>query len=286
MPESMSREISPIEQEQIEKLKQIGDYLRQLREDHMLTLEQVSTKTMIQPRLLRAIEAGRLHELPEPVYIKGFLKRYSDALGLDGDVVAQNFPTELDERALHPSWKDSPAAQLRPVHLYAAYIGLIVLAISGLSYLLTRSVQFAPPQVAVSPTQTTASPASPSAPANSPTAAGADASRSTVPSLGPTPSATSEKPVRVDVTLTGQSWIRVSVDGKVELEEILQEGTQRSWSADREILIRAGNAGGVMVAYNGEAPKPMGEPGTVEQRIFTVDTAPETSASLPPTPAN
>jgi len=49
---------------------------------------------MIQPRVIRAIEAGNLKELPEGVYIRGFLRRYADALGLDGHALASEFPLE------------------------------------------------------------------------------------------------------------------------------------------------------------------------------------------------
>ena len=37
------------------------------------------------------------------------------------------------------SWKDSPAAQLRPLHLYGAYVLLIMGAVSALSGFLQRS---------------------------------------------------------------------------------------------------------------------------------------------------
>ncbi|NJL23575.1 MAG: helix-turn-helix domain-containing protein, partial [Leptolyngbyaceae cyanobacterium SM1_3_5] len=132
-------EISLPQTEQAQKLAEIGDYLRQVREQHDLTLDELASKTHIQARLLKAIESGNLKPLPEPVYIRGFIKRYSEALGLDGGEIAEAFPMESVMRTVQPSWKDTPAAQLRPLHLWAAYVVLIIAAVSGLSYVISRS---------------------------------------------------------------------------------------------------------------------------------------------------
>ena len=271
----MNGERANLEQEQAQRLAELGDRLRLAREERDLTVDQIATLTLIQPRLIRAIEAGKLQQLPEPVYIQGFIKRYANALGMDGTAVSKEFPTELDPRAVQPSWKDSPAAQLRPVHLYTAYIALIVVAISGLSYLMSRTAPWA---VGLEPSpspEAVASPTEPSAPSPgtspSPTAIAPEAS--------PSP-AVPAKPVRVQVTLTAQSWLRVDIDGETEFQGILPEGTQRSWTAESQLTLRAGNAGAVILAYNEGEAKPMGEPGTVREITFPE----EQQAASRPTP--
>lgn len=252
------------EQIQIEKLTELGDRLREVRESQSLTIEQVSGKTLIQPRLLNAIEAGKLSQLPEPVYIQGFIKRYANALGLNGTEFANVFPLDSDIHAVQPSWQESPAAQLRPIHLYAAYIFLIVAAVSGLSYVLSRSSSSWVSRPSPQPSAIASVTASPSA----------------TPSASPTTASSpvvSDKPVRIDVTLTAQSWIRIDVDGKTDFQGILPEGTQRTWTANSKVTVRAGNAGGVMVAYNNGTPTRMGEPGAVKEVTFS---ATQQAASL------
>lgn len=266
----MSKDTSQIEQIQAEKLLELGDRLRECRESQFITLEEVAGKTMIQPRILRAIEAGKLHQLPEPVYVQGFIKRYADVLGLDGSEFAHAFPLNVDIHSIQPSWQDSPAAQLRPIHLYAAYVVLIVAAVSGLSYVLSRSSS---PWVNNRPASPQPSIAA-SAPAESPVASAPTASPTVVAS-SPAPS---DKPVRVDVSLTAQSWLRIEVDGKTDFQGILPEGTQRTWTGSSQVTVRAGNAGGVMVAYNDGTPIRMGEPGAVKELTFS---APQEAASLP-----
>jgi cytoskeletal protein RodZ len=265
----MTRETFLLEHdEQVERLKQIGDYLRQVREEGFLSLEEMAGRTLIQPRLLRAIETGTLHQLPEPVYIQGFIRRYAEALGLDGTQFAEAFPVAAVTQKAEPSWNDSPAAQLRPLHLYMAYVGLIVLSVSLLSYVVNRSN---PPSTGV---RLEASSPATDAPRSVATRSAAPEKSKASPTVASRPA--TDKPVKIDIKLTDQSWLQVEVDGKQEYEGVLSEGTEQSWSAQKQIRVRSGNAGGVMVAYNGKQAQPMGEPGAVEEKVFSVD-----AASLP-----
>ncbi|MEO1148108.1 MAG: RodZ domain-containing protein [Cyanobacteria bacterium J06638_22] len=256
MTKVMSDPTSPFEQQQLDQLVQIGTYLRQVREENLLTIEHVATKTMIQPRILRAIEEGKLENLPEPIYVRGFIKRYARELELDAEAVAQAFPVKRDANIQPKSWNDaSSSRQLRPYHLYALYIAVIMAAIAGLSYLLTRGP--------IRTTATAPSPASiPSPDLPTPTEPAAS------PEAPPTPEPPAE-PVQVEVTMQEQSWMRVIVDGETEFEGMLNEGTQRTWTADEEVQIRAGNAGGVLVEYNNQPAALMGDRGTVQQLVFT-----------------
>jgi hypothetical protein len=79
------------------------------------------------------------------------------------------------------------------------------------------------------------------------------------------------KPVQVGVTLKSQSWIRVVADGKTEFEGVLPEGTQRTWVADKTLIVRAGNAGGVLVEFNDQTAKQMGAPGEVQEVTFAAN---------------
>ncbi|OLP18642.1 hypothetical protein BST81_09655 [Leptolyngbya sp. 'hensonii'] len=279
------------EQVRAAKLADLGAYLRQMREAQSLTLEQISIQTKISQRLLRAIEQGSLDHLPEPVYIQGFIKRYAETLGLDGTLFANQFPIgsvlqSAAPRSL-PSWRSLPAAQLQPMHLYLLYIFLVIGAVNGLSSMIDRdSTQ------AISPTEIQEEFTLPSdlrtaqAPDSKQSASPlkavfpmgqleAESRIPASPKAQPDPQITLPadptvmgKPVRVSVTLTGQSWVRVTTDNKVEFEGVLPEGTQRIWAATKQVTIRAGNAGGVLVAFNNALPKPLGSPGSVEEVTF------------------
>ena len=273
----MTRETSRLQQDQLDQLTEIGAYLRQVREDYSMSLEEIAARTMIQARLLRALEEGNLAKLPEPIYIQGFIKLYADALGLDGNEFADAFPTEKQARMPQTSWKDSPAAQLRPLHLYLAYVLLIMLSVGLLSRIVSRST----PATSMTTSNLTAQPSMASS-SNPTSATTAQSSAATIPGTPRTsalnrPSDPS-RPVRIDVKLTAQSWLRVDIDGQTEFEGVLSEGTERTWMAKSEIIVRAGNAGGVMLAYNSGQAERMGAPGAVEEKTFTLS---QSSASLP-----
>ena len=72
----------------------IGSSLRDARLRQNLDFPELEVRTKIRPKYLRALEEERFDILPAPTYIKGFLRTYADALGLD----AQPFVDEYNSR--------------------------------------------------------------------------------------------------------------------------------------------------------------------------------------------
>ena len=65
-------------------LQEIGTRLKSARDNSGLSLSQINERTKIPFNHLEAIEQGNFDDLPEPVYVAGFIKRYADCVGLDG----------------------------------------------------------------------------------------------------------------------------------------------------------------------------------------------------------
>ncbi|NJL46165.1 MAG: helix-turn-helix domain-containing protein [Leptolyngbyaceae cyanobacterium SM2_3_12] len=240
-----------------EQLSELGAVLKTAREQQGYTLEAMGHKTLIRPTLLMAIEQGDLDGLPEPVYIRGLLRRYGEALNLDGETLASQFFTPV--RIQRESWQDSPAAQLRPLHLYGAYFLVLVAAISGLSYLLKRTAPEAtllPPLDPLNGVEVTL-----------PAASNGNSEDALIAEAPTTP----EAPIQVKMSLTSQSWLRITSDGKTEFEGILQPGDTRLWQADQALTIRAGNAGGVVVSFNNSQAEALGQPGMVKEVTYSPD---------------
>ena len=248
----------PLEQQRAEKLAELVTQLRLKRQEQGLSLEKLAAKTLIQRRLLQAIEEGQVDELPEPIYIQSFIKQYADALGLNGAELSSAFPTGERRLSIKPSWK-LPAAQLRPIHLYLSYIFVIICAVNSLSQMLSRSeLQASSSYQEKSEVQPTSKQQLPSEKLKS-------------VSSTPTDAAEVSKPVRIEVTLKAQSWIRVVADGKTQFEGLLPEGPQRTWVAQEQLTVRAGNAGGVLVTFNQQKAKQMGDPGQVQEVTFAAN---------------
>lgn len=327
---------------QQEQLKAIGTYLSQIRQEQDRSLEDIAAKTYIPLRILKAIEAGQERPLPEPVFIQGFIRRYGDALGLDGIDLSQKFPVHVTplptvstatsnreshslRNAYEPNYgnvqveerefSSQPQSPRRSGSLVPYIAAAAILALVGITFGIIKGISsreasssdsavVLPQQPVPSPTSSSSpsvsssseaasprlaspapvspSPASPNSTASQPGAPSPSAQATTRTSTGVSPSPTtsspgasstsrpavSTSPVNVAVSLSGDSWVQVLVDGEVKEEGVLRKGTQKSWAGSREITIVAGNAGAVSVVHNGSPAKVMGAAGDVEEMTF------------------
>ena len=64
-------------------MKEIGELLREAREEKGITLEQISDDTKIPVRLLRDLDEGDFSRFAGKVYLKGALRNYAEYIGLD-----------------------------------------------------------------------------------------------------------------------------------------------------------------------------------------------------------
>jgi len=62
----------------------LGSYLKELREKKGIKLEEISKETKILKEVLEKIERNEFSKLP-PVYLKGIIRKYTQALGIPKD---------------------------------------------------------------------------------------------------------------------------------------------------------------------------------------------------------
>lgn len=86
----------------------IGEQLIEAREERGLTLDSAERDTRISRRYLQALEDERFDIIPAPVYARGFLRSYSQYLGLDSGRLLARFPQ--DSPAPGPSSSPAPAS--------------------------------------------------------------------------------------------------------------------------------------------------------------------------------
>ena len=278
--------MSKLTTEQQEQLSSLGLYLQSVRKEQGRAVDDVATQIFIRPALLQALEAGNGDELPEPVFIQGFIRRYGDALGLDGQEISGQFEATpvsvlpdpaaaaqggmdgvVSKRAQNELKVVAPAEPRRSSQgtaysgagLFVGGLVLLAIAGGGLWAWLGQggdrpSLNLARPDDATESVEPEAD-------------AAADEAEPTPTSIESEPVA----PVTVTVSLTGDSWLQVTADGEEVYEGILRSGSEETWTAESELVISSGNAGAVQLSYNGTDQVPMGEPGTVEERTFTPD---------------
>lgn len=83
-------------------IAKISETLRRQRGAMGLSLDQVNHALKIRIQFLEALETGRWTELPGEVFVRGFLRRYAQHLGLDAEALLKPY-LDLDGRELAPS---------------------------------------------------------------------------------------------------------------------------------------------------------------------------------------
>ncbi len=79
--------------------------------------------------------------------------------------------------------------------------------------------------------------------------------------------------VGVGVEGTPACWIRVRSDSETVFEEVAPPGFSRTFEAGRVVGIRTGDAGAVSVEVNGQDVGPLGDPGQVLEKDYTLKPA-------------
>ncbi|MEH2027122.1 helix-turn-helix domain-containing protein [Nostoc sp.] len=121
---------------QVEQLKEITRRLRQVRQEKSIRIEEIASQTKIRAGILQALEEERFEELPEPIFLQGFIRRYGDALGLDGNALSYNLITNVVCQDSKNAHKNSDNKQNTYIPLVLTYILLLVGASAGLLHTL------------------------------------------------------------------------------------------------------------------------------------------------------
>src|SRR5262245_66450754 len=115
----------------------VGGHLRALRERRGLSLDEISRATRVASRYLEALEADRFAALPAPVFTRGFILAYCQALGesadealgiydgREGDAIAAPRPPAAQAAR-------APVAESEPRSRSAVLVSLVLLVILGM----------------------------------------------------------------------------------------------------------------------------------------------------------
>lgn len=115
-------------------MKTVGTMLRETRIARGIPLETVEKATRIRIRFLSAIETDHYENLPSILYAKGFIKNYSEFLGMDSNRVLAFFRRQTHEiprsmllpKGVNEHLRPSPF-QLTPAKFLWFIIGVCVL---------------------------------------------------------------------------------------------------------------------------------------------------------------
>ncbi len=252
-------------------MREIGQVLRQAREERGMTLEQVSSRTMIAKKYLLALEEGDFNLFPGEVYLKGALRKYAAELGLNEEELVSRYggasETEKTEKNQQEHQKpQSRAAAKRKIQSaqavrstrrlnkrrFAMILIIFALLLGGIR-LITTIIAPAPPLVndlppvidngaddILPPEPTQPEPELPQV-------------RVERDNLDPLKfRVINADVIEVVLSFTEDSWIRVHTNGSLLFEGTFTAGESRSLTAAESVRVRTGNALGTKMLINGE----------------------------------
>ena len=226
----------------------VGVQLQAARRERKLSLADVTRQTKIQPWVLEALEADRLHELMSPIYVKGFLGTYAGLLHLAPEPLLAQLPRpepESIQAALPPTAPSPMPMAIRFSHpilrrmatsmaVTAAVVGLVVVnPLKRVSWLSLHSTRM--PKVAslTSPMKESIK----------------------LPPL-PTVTLLATDPLELSVIAIRTTWIQVKADGKLLIEQRLPRGAKERWSAKRQFEVIVARPSDVEISLNGQSISP------------------------------
>jgi len=268
----------------------VGAYLRRLREDKGSSLDDIARATRVGRRHLEALEANEAHELPAPVFVKGFIRAYCEFLETPPDEALTRYRRHAGEST--PAPRPRSIGRARPSRLGSPVaVSLLLLAVLGGALVAVNlglrssgpgTTGPRPSGAPVTPEHT-----APGGAARAPAPASPDASPRAEPGAVQTSASEAAAPVPAPIAKVGRqrlavravesTWVRVQADGATAVEELLPAGAVREWISEGHFVLTLGNAGGVELTLNGERLPPLGDRGAVIREMVL----PQAAAAAP-----
>jgi cytoskeleton protein RodZ len=230
-----------------------GARLAAAREKEGLSVGEMAGRLRLHVNQVRALESENFAQLPEPAYVRGFVRSYARSLGLDPAPLVEDLNTKLAPPAGSVVEGIARARDYSPVRAAAQerasrslVLGLSVLALvalGALGWYATRQSRPEPAPAAATPAQAPAQSAAPAAPATEP-----------VVEPAPAPSQPlHEVASMLAVTFSGPSWVEVTdAGGTVLVSRMANAGEVLKPTGTAPLSVVIGDASKASVTVRGE----------------------------------
>lgn len=237
----------------------IGSTLRDARVRRDISLQQVEDDTKIRIKYIQAMENEDFDVLPSGMYVKGFLRTYAEYLGIDYQMILDEYNErygsgEYREHVIQPPQTAKP----RPPRKHQSYLYVAILAVAIIAVLAYLGWGNSKSETPTLVTTSAMEPATQTAPAAAPVA----------------PPTQTKPAVLESVTFSSTStdnWVAVRKGsasgepiwaGKLEPGETKSLGRAELAGLDKAWL-EVGSSTGLEVQVNGQTQQLSSEPGKV-----------------------
>jgi cytoskeleton protein RodZ len=248
-------------------MESFGQYLKSLREEKGVTLEQIAENTKIAVPNLDSIEKDRYDLLPPRVFVKGFIRSYLQELDIPAGEILEKFEevTEHNETVFF-SEEDRMVFNKPPNSLVNHLWFSIALSLAGIASFFILSLTIVTKLTRYDARQT--APTFPlmdneqDSPATSGTARQKVAESSDATDFGDVAQSGGKR--FLEVTAVANTFVRVEPDDGRAEDLVMRSGDVRSFTARKNFHIFTGNAGGIRLRLD---DKPLPQYGKMNQPI-------------------
>ena len=236
-----------------------GSYLQTIRAEKGISLDKISEETKIRIKNLLLIEKEDHDSLPSEVIVKGFLRAYAEAIGIDGSEVVRRYMSSLN------AYQANERSEADFAKLSTRFWPNLLLSLGAMICIIALSV-FAM-SVFHSPLQTDSEVNTNAGEDNNKTGNGVDNIASKVDHDSELDSdlvgKRSEKILLLSVIAIETTWIKVIIDGRKPKEYSLKPGDRLELEAFTGFNLLIGNATGVQLILNDKPIEVLGKRGQV-----------------------
>lgn len=273
-------------------LESIGQKLKLAREGQGLSLSDIYQRTKIPVTHLQSIDNGAAEDLPEPVYVSGFIRRYAECVGLNPQSLVEEYRQQTEgngngrsknkgavlDRPLQPVMMAPPHVRtvkmeqgggpgiLRTMGVSVFWIIVILGLITFLFWWNSNN------QTPQDSSQVLSMRDLPNR-LNSVSPSGAPPS-ATDKTLPAAPGDTEPTDSRISLSASQHVWVEVKSIGSGDslFTGYLEAGDRRDFQDPQGLRVRAGNGGSLSVEQNGKS-NTFGLPGKITEKTFMAKTA-------------
>lgn len=251
----------------------VGEILRRTRIHYEQAVDDIERVLHIKAAQINAIEADDFKKLPGPVYAAGFIRSYSEYLGLDGDKMVSLFKSQSGSKPVKPDLH-LPIVVNDARNANIGLIGVSVIVAVGI-LVLWSNISQDDRRIVDSVPHVPATIRAESAPAASPAQVTKTADAS--PAGPPQPAVTTNTTVAaapavqtdgIILKIVQNSWVEIKDStGKAVVSRVLKAGDKYFVPARPDLTMSLGNSGGVRLEIDGKELQGLGTKGEVLRNI-------------------
>lgn len=271
-------------------LESIGQKLKSAREGQGLSLSDIYQRTKIPVNHLQSIDNGAAEDLPEPVYVSGFIRRYAECVGLNPQSLVEEYRSQTEgngngrkkgavlDRPMQPVMMAPPHVRtvkieqgggpgiLRTMGVSVFWI-IVILGLITFLFWWNSNNQSQQDSTNILQPRDLPNRFSSVSPSGAPPLASDKTAATTPGDTEPTDS-------RISLSASQHVWVEVKsiASGDSLFTGYLEAGDRRDFQDAQGLRVRAGNGGSLSVEQNGKSST-FGLPGKITEKTFMAKTA-------------